>query len=143
MTTATTTAAGEEDLKQQKQEKQPHQQPQQQQQEEEGEVRGRVREGKGGKGDKQPSLLLQQYFPKPFIARPLQVECLRRVGEEALKQGYRDIIISAPTGIGKSMIALTLANAYGKYELLRVRGEVEVEGKEGIEEEEGEGEEEG
>ncbi|MEM1951629.1 MAG: hypothetical protein QXI43_06300 [Candidatus Nitrosocaldus sp.] len=103
---------------------------QQQQQQEEGEVRGRVREGKGGKGDKQPSLLLQllTYFPKPFIARPLQVECLRRVGEEALKQGYRDIIISAPTGIGKSMIALTLANAYGKYELLRVRGEVEVEG---------------
>ncbi|MEM4400535.1 MAG: hypothetical protein QW776_05230, partial [Candidatus Nitrosocaldus sp.] len=115
MTTATTAAgAGEEDLKQQKQEKQ----PQQQQQEEEGEVRGRVREGKGDNGDKQPSLLLllQQYFPKPFIARPLQVECLRRIGEEALKQGYRDIIISAPTGIGKSMIALTLANASGKYE---------------------------
>ena len=52
-------------------------------------------------------------FPKGFQARDAQKEILYEI-QQSLKSGYQKILLSAPTGIGKSAIAMTLAKSYEK-----------------------------
>ena len=52
-------------------------------------------------------------FPSHLQARDDQKEILNAI-EQRLKSGYSKIILSAPTGIGKSAIAMTLATSYEK-----------------------------
>lgn len=59
-----------------------------------------------------PSSSLQQCFPKTLIPRDSQKNILQDI-EEAIKSGFKHIIICAPTGIGKSAIATTLASYFG------------------------------
>lgn len=54
-----------------------------------------------------------EYFPREFEPRQVQIDILRAI-EEQLKSGYKTIVLSAPTGVGKSLIAATLARYYGK-----------------------------
>ena len=50
-------------------------------------------------------------FPSNIQARDSQREILDAV-QQKLKSGYRKIILSAPTGTGKSAVAMTLAKSY-------------------------------
>ncbi len=50
-----------------------------------------------------------EYFPSEFKPRPIQREILGQI-ELYEKSGYKTIIVSAPTGVGKSPVAITLAN---------------------------------
>ena len=50
-------------------------------------------------------------FPSNIQARDSQKEILDAV-QQKLKSGYRKIILSAPTGTGKSAVAMTLAKSY-------------------------------
>ncbi len=52
-------------------------------------------------------------FPSHLQARDAQKEILDAI-QENLKLGYKKILLSAPTGIGKSAIAMTLAKSYEK-----------------------------
>lgn len=56
--------------------------------------------------------MLLDNFPKNVAPRQSQIQILREL-ESALNRGYKRIIISAPTGIGKSYIAKTIANSMG------------------------------
>ncbi len=53
-----------------------------------------------------------EHFPEEFKPREIQKEILQGI-EEKIKSGYKTIILSAPTGVGKSLIAATLARYYG------------------------------
>lgn len=53
-----------------------------------------------------------EYFPEEFKPREIQKEILQGI-EQQLKSGYKTIVLSAPTGVGKSLIAATLARYYG------------------------------
>jgi len=53
-----------------------------------------------------------EHFPEEFIPREIQKEILQAI-EQQFKSGYKTIILSAPTGVGKSLIAATLARYYG------------------------------
>ena len=57
--------------------------------------------------------MLLDKFPYDTSPRESQKEILSKI-DDALNSGYKKIIISAPTGIGKSYIAKTLANAYDR-----------------------------
>jgi len=59
------------------------------------------------------SLSLIDNFPSSLQARDAQREILEEL-QEKLKSGYQKILLSAPTGIGKSAIAMTLAKSYEK-----------------------------
>ena len=50
-------------------------------------------------------------FPSNIQARDFQREILDAV-QQKLKSGYRKIVLSAPTGTGKSAVAMTLAKSY-------------------------------
>ncbi|MBI1663931.1 MAG: DEAD/DEAH box helicase family protein [Nitrosopumilus sp.] len=52
-------------------------------------------------------------FPSNLQARDAQKKILDEI-QQNLKSGYKKIILSAPTGIGKSAIAMTLAKSYEK-----------------------------
>ena len=52
-------------------------------------------------------------FPSNLHVRDAQKEILDAI-QKNLKSGYRKIILSAPTGIGKSAVAMTLAKSYEK-----------------------------
>ncbi|MDE1816022.1 MAG: ATP-dependent DNA helicase [Thaumarchaeota archaeon] len=54
-----------------------------------------------------------EYFPEEFKPRQIQKDILHLI-EEQLKSGYKIVVLSAPTGVGKSLIAATLAKYYGK-----------------------------
>ncbi|MGI0087014.1 MAG: helicase C-terminal domain-containing protein [Nitrosotalea sp.] len=54
-----------------------------------------------------------EYFPEEFEPRQIQKDILRGI-EQQLKSGYKIVVLSAPTGVGKSLIAATLARYYGK-----------------------------
>ncbi|HJU13494.1 MAG TPA: helicase C-terminal domain-containing protein [Candidatus Nitrosotalea sp.] len=56
---------------------------------------------------------LLECFPEEFKPRQIQADILRSI-EEQLKSGYKTIVLSAPTGVGKSLIGATLARHYGK-----------------------------
>src|SRR5579885_2275029 len=53
-----------------------------------------------------------EHFPEEFKPREIQKEILQGI-EQKIKSGYKTIILSAPTGVGKSLIAATLARYYG------------------------------
>lgn len=52
-------------------------------------------------------------FPEGFVPRPIQIELLKEI-ESKLNSGYKTIILSAPTGVGKSPIAAALARYFGR-----------------------------
>jgi ATP-dependent DNA helicase DinG len=52
-------------------------------------------------------------FPSGFTPRPTQVKIVNDI-ENAINSGYRRILLCAPTGIGKSHIAITLAKQFGR-----------------------------
>lgn len=54
---------------------------------------------------------LIDYFPKGFTPRPQQILILNKI-EEYIRKGIKFIVVNAPTGIGKSLIAMTLANYF-------------------------------
>src|SRR5579875_3379874 len=56
---------------------------------------------------------LLECFPEEFRPRQIQAEILQSI-EEQLKSGYKIIVLSAPTGVGKSLIGATLARHFGK-----------------------------
>ena len=53
---------------------------------------------------------LLEHFPTGFTPRDAQKEILKEIGEY-LDSGYKKIILSAPTGIGKSLVAVALARS--------------------------------
>ena len=53
---------------------------------------------------------LLEHFPDGFTPRKEQETILKEIGKH-LDSGYKKIILSAPTGIGKSLVAVTLARA--------------------------------
>lgn len=55
---------------------------------------------------------LSQCFPKTLTPRDSQTKILHDL-EDAIKSGFKHIIICAPTGIGKSAIATALASYFG------------------------------
>lgn len=52
------------------------------------------------------------YFPRGKTPRQAQVYILNKV-QEAIENGYKYIVIEAPTGVGKSLIAVTIARWIG------------------------------
>ena len=58
--------------------------------------------------------LREHFYGTP---RPIQIQALQSI-EEALSNGYRNIVISAPTGVGKSYIAVCLALAFKEADIL-------------------------
>ena len=56
---------------------------------------------------------LVECFPGEFRPRQIQIDLLRSI-EEELRSGYKIVVLSAPTGVGKSLIGATLARHYGK-----------------------------
>ena len=59
-----------------------------------------------------PSPQLLASFPPGLSPRPDQKRILADIGE-ALASGYRDIILCAPTGVGKSAVAAAVARSMG------------------------------
>ena len=59
-----------------------------------------------------PSPQLLASFPPGLSPRPEQKRILADIGE-ALASGYRDIILCAPTGVGKSAVAAAVARSMG------------------------------
>ena len=53
-----------------------------------------------------------EHFPDEYEPRETQKEILNAI-EQKIKSGYKTIILSAPTGVGKSLIAATVARYYG------------------------------
>jgi len=60
-------------------------------------------------------MMLREYFYG--TPRELQITALKQI-EEAIQQGYHNIVISAPTGVGKSYIAIALALAFKEGDIL-------------------------
>lgn len=60
---------------------------------------------------------LADNFPSKFEPRPVQADIMRRI-DEAIGSGYHNIILCAPTGIGKSHIATAFAMALGSSHIL-------------------------
>lgn len=56
--------------------------------------------------------MMEKYFPSGFVARPEQKRVISEI-ESAVQSGYEHILLCAPTGIGKSHIAATVARAMG------------------------------
>lgn len=59
-------------------------------------------------------MLEESFYGKP---REVQVTALRKI-EEVIKQGYHNIVISAPTGTGKSFLATALALHFKEGDIL-------------------------
>jgi ATP-dependent DNA helicase DinG len=59
-------------------------------------------------------MLREHFYGTP---RPIQLQALQQI-EEAIQQGYHNIVISAPTGVGKSYIAVCLALAFKEADIL-------------------------
>ena len=57
--------------------------------------------------------MILESFPAGFVPRSIQKELLTEI-ETHLKSGYKTIVLSAPTGVGKSPIAATLARHFGR-----------------------------
>jgi len=57
-------------------------------------------------------MTILEHFPEGYKPREIQKEILHGI-EEKIKSGYKTIILSAPTGVGKSLIAATLARYFG------------------------------
>lgn len=53
-----------------------------------------------------------EHFPEEFKPRQIQKDILHGI-EQQLNSGYKIVVLSAPTGVGKSLIAATLARYHG------------------------------
>jgi len=51
-------------------------------------------------------------FPQGYVPRKIQTQILQEV-EQQMNSGYKTIILSAPTGVGKSLIGATIAKHLG------------------------------
>ena len=51
------------------------------------------------------------FFPNGYVPREIQKTLINEI-EQAFDSGYANVVLSAPTGIGKSLIAAYLANRY-------------------------------
>ena len=51
-------------------------------------------------------------FPKEYTPRPLQEKLIEEI-QEKINSGAKVILLSAPTGIGKSLIAASVAGYFG------------------------------
>ena len=58
------------------------------------------------------TLSMLEHFPQVLNPRKIQEEIIGEI-EEKINSGYKKIIISAPTGVGKSAIGITLAQYFG------------------------------
>lgn len=58
-------------------------------------------------------MTILDYFPSKYKPRESQVKILKDI-DSAISSGFRKIILCAPTGIGKSHIAMTTARLFGK-----------------------------
>ncbi len=56
-------------------------------------------------------------FPSKFQPRPVQTDIMKRI-DDAIGSGYRNILLCAPTGVGKSHIAAAFAMALGSSHIL-------------------------
>ena len=52
------------------------------------------------------------HIPYPFVPRQIQLEIFDQI-EECIGSGYTKIILCAPTGVGKSLIGVTIARKFG------------------------------
>jgi Rad3-related DNA helicase len=59
-------------------------------------------------------MLREHFYGTP---REIQIQALQQI-ESSLQNGYRNIVISAPTGVGKSYIAVCLALAFKEADIL-------------------------
>ena len=71
----------------------------------------------GGYAMSRKKTTLLGHFPGHLKPRPRQREIMARI-DEALRSGYRDIILCAPTGIGKSAIAAAFAASHNSSYIL-------------------------
>lgn len=51
-------------------------------------------------------------FPLGYEPRPIQIDLIKEI-ESLIKSGYRNILVCAPTGIGKSHVSITIAKSLG------------------------------
>ena len=55
-----------------------------------------------------PQSTILNSFPKEFTPRPLQEKLIEEI-QEKINSGAKVVLLSAPTGIGKSLIAASVA----------------------------------
>jgi ATP-dependent DNA helicase DinG len=55
---------------------------------------------------------IEEYFPPEIIPRDIQKQILKEI-ETNIKLGFKKIVISAPTGVGKSAIGMAIAKYFG------------------------------
>jgi len=58
------------------------------------------------------NFLFIENFPTAYEPRSTQIEIIKEI-ESFLKSGYRNILVCAPTGIGKSHVTITIAKSLG------------------------------
>jgi ATP-dependent DNA helicase DinG len=59
-----------------------------------------------------PTGKLIDYFPEGFAPRPAQIHILDEL-DKCIKAGIKYVIVDAPTGIGKSLLAMAVARYFG------------------------------
>ena len=59
-----------------------------------------------------PISKIEEYFPSQIIPRGIQKQILKEI-ETNVKLGFKKIVISAPTGVGKSAIGMAIAKYFG------------------------------
>ena len=64
------------------------------------------------KFDRESQKGILKHFPRGFDPRPLQEELMHKI-QEKIDSGAKVILLSAPTGIGKSLIAASIAGYFG------------------------------
>lgn len=62
-------------------------------------------------------MTIQEQFPLEK-ARPSQIDVMNAI-EVAFDKGYRNVLLEAPVGSGKSAIAVACAKFYGETHILR------------------------
>ncbi|MDE0090309.1 MAG: ATP-dependent DNA helicase [Thaumarchaeota archaeon] len=56
--------------------------------------------------------MLEDKVPAPFAPRPIQTRILSEI-ESCVGSGYTNIVLCAPTGVGKSLVGVTVARHFG------------------------------
>ena len=72
-----------------------------------------------------------EHFPSSFSPRQIQKDILNEV-EQHVNSGYKKIIISAPTGVGKSLIGTTLAQFFERSFVVTASKHLQKQYMEGI-----------
>ena len=55
--------------------------------------------------------MLEDKVPAPFAPRPIQKRILSEI-ESCIESGYPNIVLCAPTGVGKSLVGVTVARHF-------------------------------